>query len=57
MAALDAFVRARAEELSAIPPVDQEELRAALDAAMEKRAKPDDGVVRLALSSSGGTAA
>ncbi len=57
VAALDAFVRARAEELSAIPPVDQEELRAALDAAMEKRAKPDDGVVRLALSSSGGTAA
>ena len=49
VAALDAFLRSRAEDLAAIPPVDQEELRRTLDGAMAKRSNSADGTVRLAL--------
>ena len=47
VAALDAFLRARAGELAALPLVDQDELIATLGNAMAQRRRQDDGAFRL----------
>ncbi len=49
VAALDAFLRQRAEELCRIPVVDHEELRERLTCAMEGRPMKNSNIIRLAM--------
>lgn len=47
VAALDAFLRRRAQELASTTVVDREELKHQLDDAMKRRPEPTDGTFRV----------